>query len=206
MDTVLARQVLNLELRQFPRILSFAIKIGDPSNVGEQGSFNTTQHRSAKATSTKLLIFNTLYCWKLWEKVRAMVGTSSFHSLPVFLLLLLLLLLSFSHFNSYQFTQVFTSFSPFRREETNHTTKTPHVSLDGVLSTSMYKSTEHKAATIRVSILIIIYIWFWIVWSVNDNQVFLCIGRRRATPRGLNKIWLKHELPFSRQFNSKILH
>ncbi|MBA0645753.1 hypothetical protein Goklo_013810 [Gossypium klotzschianum] len=78
-----------------------------------------------------------------------MVGTSSFHFFPVFLLLLLLLLLSFSHFNSNQFTQVFTSFSPFRREETNHTTTTPQVSLDGVLSTSMYKSTKHKAATIK---------------------------------------------------------
>ncbi|KAK5811694.1 hypothetical protein PVK06_027053 [Gossypium arboreum] len=70
MDTVLASHVLNLELRQFPRILSFAIKIGDPSNVGEQ-------------------------------------------------------------------------------EETNHTTTTPHVSLDGILSTSMYKSTKYKAATIK---------------------------------------------------------
>ncbi|TYI14175.1 hypothetical protein ES332_A08G106900v1 [Gossypium tomentosum] len=78
-----------------------------------------------------------------------MVGTSSFHFFPVFLLLLLLLLLSFSHFNNNQFTQVFTSLSPFRLEETNHTTTTPHVSLDGILSTSMYKSTKYKAATIK---------------------------------------------------------
>ncbi|KAK6236151.1 hypothetical protein SCA6_011488 [Theobroma cacao] len=79
------------------------------------------------------------------------MGTSSCHSssllLPA-LLLLLLVLLCFSPFNSNHFTQFVTSFSPFSLGETNHTT-TPHVSLDGFLSTSMYKSSKHKAAIIK---------------------------------------------------------
>ncbi|KAK8660916.1 hypothetical protein V6N13_051822 [Hibiscus sabdariffa] len=49
---------------------------------------------------------------------------------------------------SNQFPQVLTSFSPFRRDETNPTPPR-HVSLDGVLSTFMYKSSAHKAAIIK---------------------------------------------------------
>ncbi|XVE63673.1 hypothetical protein DITRI_Ditri07aG0038500 [Diplodiscus trichospermus] len=80
------------------------------------------------------------------------MGISSCHSsyllLPAFLLLLLLIILCSSPFNSNHFTQLFKSFSPFSHEEINHTT-TPYLSLDGVLSTSMYKSSKHKAVIIK---------------------------------------------------------
>ncbi|KAL4319772.1 hypothetical protein GQ457_18G003710 [Hibiscus cannabinus] len=80
-----------------------------------------------------------------------MVGTSSCHLFPLLvpaLLLLLLVLLSSSPFTSNQFPQVLSSFSPFRQDETDPTPQ-PHVSLDGVLSTFMYKSSAHKAAIIK---------------------------------------------------------
>ncbi|GMI84322.1 xylogalacturonan deficient 1 [Hibiscus trionum] len=80
-----------------------------------------------------------------------MVGTSSCHLFSLLipaLLLLLLVILSSSPFSSHQFPQVLTSFSPFRRDDTAPT-PSPHVSLDGVSSTSMYKSSKHKAAVIK---------------------------------------------------------
>ncbi|XP_039019131.1 probable glycosyltransferase At5g20260 [Hibiscus syriacus] len=80
-----------------------------------------------------------------------MVGTSSCHIFSLFFpaLLLLLLLLPSSPLNSNRFPQVLTSFSPFLRDETDQTPSPPRVSLDGVLSTSVYKSSKLNTAIIK---------------------------------------------------------